>query len=337
VVAWPSAEQTVLSGAQRPTPFQYRLWGHRIISDLDLGDLGPVSESGCVHGTLFLKLAAEKDCPQPEGRALLEHRFENGDIWFASWKSEDGYIARFPELCIFRIQPEQMQIECTPQPGVAESTIAHLILDHAIPRVLALRPGYLVLHASSIQIEGQVIAILGPSGQGKSTLAAWFASQGFPLLTDDCLVLRKDESTRQWLAQPSYQSVRLWPDSIDALRIDASGLQEFAHYSSKRRTGKAADFRFATSDFPLSGCFVLAGPRGSGAPNVSALPVNEAFLALARAVFRLEADNEQINRREFEVLTTLLDTVPFWSLSYERCYASLPGVEKAIIETMREY
>lgn len=320
--------------------FQYQLWNHKVTSDFDLGQLEPVSEDGFVRSTLSLKLRLEKNWAQPEGRALLEDRFENGDIWFASWKSDDGYIARFPELCTFRIQPEQMQIECTPQPGVSESTIAHLILDHAIPRLLSLKPGHLVLHASAVQIGSQAIAILGKSGGGKSTLAAWLASQGFPLLTDDCLVLRQDEITQEWLAQPSYQSVRLWPDSIDALRIDESSLREFAGYSSKRRTGREVDFRFASGGSPLKGCFVLPGAsdsvRTASWPlDIRPLSVNEAFLAMVQAVFRLDAENEQLHRREFEALTSLTETARFWLLSYERKYGSLPEIQRAIIQTVQ--
>lgn len=321
--------------------FQYRLWDYRVVSDFDLGELETASsDSHPLLGDLHVVRAAENGWAL-NGERALEYRYDNGDLWQASWSAGDDYISRFPQFCSFRIQPQQMRIECAPEAGAAESTIAHLILDHAIPRLLSLKPGYLVLHASAMQVEKRTIAILGTSGQGKSTLAAWFASRGFPLLTDDCLVLRKDVLRRdppaqQWLAQPSYHSVRLWPESVNALRIDESALREFAHYSSKRRTGKAAEFQFATGGSVLAACFVLADSQTEqpGAPAVRTLSVNEAFLELARAVFRLDAENEQINRSEFEVLTSLVDTVPFWSLTYERKFESLPEVEKVIIQTM---
>ena len=330
---------TALSGTPQPTSFQYRLWNYRVISDFDLGELEPVSEIQPLLGALGVVRATENSWAH-SGERALEYRFDNGDLWQASWREGDSYISRFPQFCSFRIRPQQMQIECAPEPGAAESTIAHLILDHAIPRLLSLKPDYLVLHASAIQVENQTIAIMGTSGQGKSTLAAWFASQGFLLLTDDCLVLRKDGPAQQWLAQPSYHSVRLWPESVSALGIDESALREFAHYSSKRRTGKTAEFRFATEGSALAACFVLADqhdPKStqSGAPAVRPLSVNGAFLELARAVFRLDAESEQINRCEFEVLTGLLDTVPFWSLSYERKFGCLPEVQKVIIQTIQ--
>ena len=327
-----------------PQPFHYQLWDYRVISDFDLGELEPVSGIQPLLGALRVVRATENSWAH-SGERALEYRYDNGELWQASWSEGDSYISRFPQFCSFRIHPREMRIECAPEPVAAESTIAHLILDHAIPRLLSLKPGYLVLHASAIQVENQTIAIIGTSGQGKSTLAAWFASQGFPLLTDDCLVLRQDVvrqngPAQQWLAQPSYHSVRLWPESVSALGIDESALREFAQYSSKRRTGKTAEFRFATGSSALAACFVLADqhdPKTNqpGPPAVRPLSVNEAFLELARAVFRLDAESEQINRAEFEVLTGLLDTVPFWSLSYERKFEWLPEVQKVIIQTMQ--
>jgi hypothetical protein len=318
--------------------FQYRLWDYRVVSDFDLGELEAASEIQPFLGAMHVVRAAGNGWAF-SGEHALEYRYDNGDLWQASWNAGDHYISRFPQFGSFRIQPPQMRIECAPNVGAAESTIAHLILDHAIPRLLSLKPGYLVLHASALQVENRTIAILGNSGKGKSTLAAWFGSRGYPLLTDDCLVLRKDGPAQLWLAQPSYHSVRLWPESVNALGIDESALREFAHYSSKRRTGKAAEFRFATGGSVLAACFVLADSESEtkhpGAPAVRRLSVNDAFLELARAVFRLDAENEQVNRAEFEVLTGLVDTAPFWSLSYERKFEWLPEVEKVIIQTMQ--
>jgi hypothetical protein len=320
------------------------LWGYKLISDFDLGELEPTVGDNGRSSSILLKLVMEKGWTRPREGAL-EYRLENGDLWQESWNSGEGYISRFPGLCSFRILPETMHIECAPHPEAATSTVAHLILDHAIPRLLSLKPGFLVIHASAMQVEGQVIAVLGQSGQGKSTLAAWFASRGFPILTDDCLLLRWDDATHQWLAQPSYQSVRLWPDSVDALGIEASALREFAHYSLKKRTGKQADLHFARSGAPLKTCFVLTDQADSTAaectfersegPQIRPLPINEAFISLAQAVFRLETEDEQINRREFEALTMLTDTVHFWSLAYERKYDWLPEVQSAIIKKLQ--
>lgn len=329
-----------MNTATRPTAFHYQLWQHCLSSDFDLGELEVASEGGQGSGSLQICRSAEEDWPLPEGHALLEDRLENENVWFASWKAGDGYIVRFPGVCSFLIQPRAMRIECDPETGVADSTVAHLILDHAIPRLLSLTLGFVVFHASAVQVGDRVMAVIGLSGQGKSTLAAWFAAQGYPLLTDDCLVVRWDEGAGQWLAQPSYQSVRLWPDSVEALGIPDSELREFAGYSTKKRTGREVDFRFAASGAPLAACFVLPAnpgepsPAHSGPPELLPLSVNDAFVALVGAVFRIDPEDAAVNRREFDVLTSLTDSVRFWSLRYEREYRWLPVVQDAILKAM---
>ena len=326
---------TALNRALPSTRFQYQLWHHRLLSDFDLGELEAASDGAgrCIQ----ICRSVEADWQQPEGAPLMEDRLEDGTVWFASWKVGDGYLIRFPEGCSFYIQPSLMRIDCDPVDGIAASTVAHLILDHAIPRLLSLTPGFVVFHASAVQVGDRVIAVLGKSGQGKSTLAASLAAEGYPLLTDDCLVVHWDESEGQWLAQPSYQSVRLWPDSVDALGIPDSELREFAGYSSKKRTGREVDFRFASEGAPLAACFVLPQPgeaAHSGAPELRLLTVNEAFPELAGAVFRIDPEDAGVNRREFEVLTSLTESVRFWALRYERDYGRLPEVRAAMIEAV---
>lgn len=330
-------DATPTSSKFQVMPFAYHLWSHRILSDFDLGEIEDMSSD---DGRDLIRVcrACEAGLPQPEGGPLFEDRFGDGEVWFSSWKAGDGYVIRFPEECSFYIQPSGMRIDCDPADEIAESTVAHLILDHAIPRLLSLTPGFVVFHASAVEVDGRVLAVLGQSGQGKSTLAASFAAEGYPLLTDDCLVVRWDERARQWLAQPSYQSVRLWPDSVSALGIPDSELREFAGYSSKKRTGREVDFRFASQGAPLEACFVLPQPGEAehhGAVALGSLAVNEAFLALAGAVFRVDPEDAGVNRREFEVLTSLTDSVRFWSLRYEREYRRLPEVREVMIHAVR--
>lgn len=329
-----------LTTASQPAVFYYRVWNHHLVSDFDLGELESDNDQG-VGDSISILRSTQEHWPRHEDRPRIEDRFDNGDVWFASWKAGDGYVILFPELCSFLVRPGIKRIECDPVPGVAESTIAHLILDHALPRLLSLTAGFVVFHASAVQIRDRVVAILGKSGQGKSTLASWFAAQGFLLLTDDCLVVRWDEATAQWMAQPSYHSVRLWPDSVDALGIEQSKLREFAGYSSKRRTGREVNFRFASGGAPLAACFALPDPAEaslgsahSGPLELRPLSVNEAFMALAGAVFRIDPGDPEINRREFEVLTSLTGTVRFWSLRYEREYRWLPAVQEAMMKAV---
>jgi hypothetical protein len=66
------------------------------------------------------------------------------------------------------------------------------------------------LHASAIQTDRGAIALVGPHGAGKSTLAAAFGRRGMPVLTDDILRLTCTNGT--WTAHAFGGVIRLWED-----------------------------------------------------------------------------------------------------------------------------
>jgi len=220
--------------------YKYRLWGQVLLCDLDLGL--PEAQSAHAGSTsVRIQFVSQVRLRELTRTESLHCTNEDGSIWLTISRSSPGYILDFPGLCSFDIEPEDPCILYAPEPGAASSTIVHLILDHALPRLISLLKGYFVLHASAWVVGERAILALGQSGAGKSTMASWFGAQGYPILTDDCLVLRQDSPKSQWMALPSYPSVRLWPDSIDAVGIDDSALREFAHYSGKRRTAERQD------------------------------------------------------------------------------------------------
>ncbi len=73
------------------------------------------------------------------------------------------------------------------------------------------RRGVLSLHASAVVIGDRAVAFCGEAGAGKSTLAATFASAGYPVVTDDVLALGGVESIP--VAQPAGDHLRVWDDS----------------------------------------------------------------------------------------------------------------------------
>lgn len=319
-------------------PFRYRLWGLEVVSEIALGDIEQAPALSHQEGSLpelYCELLPGERRAGPVGQNIFEQHTDNGYLWLVYLKSGEDYLACFTDLCTFRIRPKEMRIECTPAPGTPSSTIVHLLLDHAIPRFLSLQTGYLVLHASAVLVGGLAVAILGQSGQGKSTLATYLASHGSSLLTDDCLVLRQQASDGKWFAEPGYASVRLWSDSSEALGIADDALTEFAHYTDKMRTSNRLNMRHARDRTRLAACLVLAPPAEYRKPVMNSLSTAESFQALLHAVFRLDPENADLNRREFDSLMDVMASVRCYSLSYERDYELLPAVRKVIMDSVQ--
>jgi len=77
----------------------------------------------------------------------------------------------------------------------------------------------LVLHGMAMRVGEQVVIFAGPSGNGKSTPAAFHQRQ-YEILTDEVCVI-----TAAGQVIPSYPQIKLWHDAATRLGIDISPLQ----------------------------------------------------------------------------------------------------------------
>lgn len=59
-------------------------------------------------------------------------------------------------------------------------------------RVIATRTEYVQLHAATLAYNGQAVVLAGPSGTGKSTLAAGLLSRGWSYLSDEFALINPD-------------------------------------------------------------------------------------------------------------------------------------------------
>src|SRR5207249_867812 len=132
------------------------------------------------------------------------------------------------------------------------------LLDQVLPLGLNMK-GHETLHATAVLTRLGVCAFTGPTGAGKSTLAASFLLAGYPALSDDCLVLKEDNG--QILAEPAYAGLRLWEDAFEALGENHNVSLPVAHYTSKKRLIRAEHLRnFPVNAHPLARIYSLVRP-----------------------------------------------------------------------------
>jgi len=147
-------------------------------------------------------------------------------------RTRSGYLLRFPRQCDFAISGDAGRIEARPHRRLAPEFLEHLLTDQVLPRCLA-QQGELVVHAAGIALGPDIALFVGESGRGKSTLAGLFFRTGRAILSDDCLMLRPTpEAVR---AIPTYPSLRLQPDSVEALFPGDTAPAPLASYSDKPR------------------------------------------------------------------------------------------------------
>src|SRR5262249_9196929 len=121
--------------------------------------------------------------------------------------------------------------------------------------VLRLR-GTVCLHASAVAVDDCAIGLVGAPGEGKSTTAAAFGCSAFPVLSDDVVALT-DEGA-QFLVQPGYPRVNLWPDSVCNLFGSKDALLRITPTWEKRYMPLGQNGHcFASSPLPFRVIYIL--------------------------------------------------------------------------------
>lgn len=133
-----------------------------------------------------------------------------------------------------------------------------------------------VLHASSVATANGAVIFTGPTGSGKSLLAAAFHKRGFRVLTDDIAAIQ------QAAVLPGLASLRLWEDSLRALEIDSSGLRPIRFWAQKYVLPLGVPYD--PSPVGLRKVFLLADSAGQS-PSVSLLRGREKFEALTSCIY----------------------------------------------------
>ena len=260
----------------------------------------------------------------------LNHwHLHDGSIWLSFAKIEAGYLLRFPAYADFIVSSDGQHIRCFLRKKCPQETMRHLLLNQVIPIVLS-QLGKLVLHASACATPQGVLAFMGTTGMGKSTLAASFGLQGYPVLTDDCLLVEQHEDLV--LSIPSYHGLRLWPESVSALFAEEPELQSMAHYTDKKRVL----FRQGATvhSHRLRAIYVLDEPEeGQERSGVTIIPLtsSEALFQIVKHTFQLDvSDREQLSKA-FKRYEWLAKSVPFFRLTYPRDHALLPNVNAFVL------
>lgn len=317
---------------------QYRLYGITVdcntaFPEVPHDSLGPTSVTGPM---LSFRCLQDRE---PETGAL--HWFHHWivserEIWLSFAKKDSGYVLRFPDMADFHIAADLTDVRCYPCHGISQETIRHLFLDQILP-ILLSQQGKLILHASAVVIPGGAIVFLGESQRGKSTLTASFWQQGFPLLSDDSLLL--EENGKGFSGIPSYPGVRLWPDVAGAFMTPDAKASQVAHYTEKVRLCGDERYPFYSGSAPLRAMYVLGSQQEMAEAKdvyIESPSSRDAFMEVVKSAFLLDITDREILRDKFEQFGRVAASVPIFRLAFPRDLALLPTIRNAILEHVDE-
>ena len=237
----------------------YTAYGVALDSEVDLPELRTRPYVEGSEPDLSIRLCAVPPLPNEDGRAFV-HSEMDGELRFFS-RAEGRFVYRAGR-----------EILLDPVPEMAPSALRLYILGAGLNIALFQR-GLWVFHASVVCIEGKAVAFLGHPHAGKTTMAATLHRRGHTLLSDDVLAIRMTEDGP--LALPGFPRFKLWPDSAEALGVEAETLPRIKEDMDKRSCAVAR--RFREEPAPLVRMYTLGeGP----APEIALLNPRQAHLEL---------------------------------------------------------
>lgn len=252
----------------------------------------------------------------------------HGDEWFSYAELPDGsdYL-RWTGLFEFLISADGARIACCSLRSGSVQAFHTYLLGQVISFAL-LKRGIEPLHSTIVVVNGGAIGFLGDSGYGKSSLAAAFLQAGYPLLTDDMLVMK--EHRGEFFAYPGLPRIKLFANVAKAFMRNAIGTP-MNPQTSKLVIPLGRQLRFQKVT-PLKALYVLPAPGRSQTDKISIRKrrQREAFLDVIRNTFNSKITTTERLRQQFALATRLSSAIPFKSLSYPRRLSRLPGVVEKV-------
>jgi len=170
--------------------------------------------------------------------------------------------------------------------------------------------GIICLHASAVAIGREAIVLVGTGGSGKSTTAAAFALQGYPVLSDDVAPMQSHADA--YFVRPGYPRLCLWPESVNLLYGGREALPRITPNWEKCYLPLDDNgHQFQHEPLPL-GAIYLLGERTAGTevPRIQPVAASGGLVSLVQNTYMNYLLDKQQRAQEFEFLGRLLSQVP---------------------------
>jgi hypothetical protein len=184
------------------------------------------------------------------------------------------------------------------------------------------------LHGTVVVVGGEAVVFLGDCGYGKSTMGAAFLARGYPLLTDDLVVVARGDDG--FIVHAGIPRLKLFPTVSQAV------LGGIAGTPMNPGTGKLvlslAGARARRRAAPLRAIYLLSDPAVSARrTRISALSRSAAMVELVRNTFNTIVTQRHRLANQFRFASELAASVPVKRLAYPRELSALPDTCEAIL------
>lgn len=212
----------------------------------------------------------------------------------------------------------------------ADPRAVRLFLLGPVMALLLHQRKMLVLHASAVVVDGEVIAFAGEKGEGKSTLAGAMTAAGYPLFCDDVLAIDVSDS-RRIVAYPGFSQLKLMPDSAEQVGLAASDLPRI-HPDYEKRAARV-NGGYALTPLSVKRIYILQSADGEA---IERLSPQRRLVELVRHSYLaplLETTGESADH--FRQVVLLANRVEIAALKRARDLSRLRETVGRVIEDLR--
>lgn len=252
--------------------------------------------------------------PSPDAELMVRWRERSDRPFHGSVHREhDGaLVVETSDAGWFRIDAESGVVEV--EEGL--DPVAREVRLWTTPMLLLTTiAGATPLHAACVEIDGRAVAICGPGGQGKTTLAAALSGRGHRLMAEDITVVDGAPP----LARAGPDLLRLRRPSVPQVDLgEGATVVAETHNRLFINTGSPE-----SHSAPLAAVLML-----KDAERFELVPRDDAtrLADLWQVSFHLPSFEDR--RRSFQAITSLANTVPLYDLRRPREWEQLvPSVE----------
>jgi len=188
----------------------------------------------------------------------------SGPVLVVEAHPQRGYLVHADGFGAYLIARDGRRLLVAPG-AVASWRWQRLLTAQALP-VAALLRGLELFHASAVQVDGRVVAISGPSGAGKTTIAARLLLAGATFLADDVLALEREGDVVVAHPGPALMNLREPTTFLDARERTRLGVELGCDEGGVRlRVRRKAQAR------PLHAIYLLRRTAGGGGARLTRL------------------------------------------------------------------
>lgn len=187
------------------------------------------------------------------------------------------------------------RVRVSPHDDVSDHLVSQAFLGLVMSLVLEQRQ-ILCLHAGAVNVAGRAAVLLGDKGAGKSTTSAAMLQQGHLPVTDDLVAVDFDMGADDApLIRPGFSSMKLWPDSIAALKLDSHSTDRRIHPQTTKLQ-KRMPVPIPRQNVPFGAAFVLRRSAQAQTHQAHRLPPHEALQMILRYTFMARYGETRLGR-----------------------------------------